>query len=270
MGDESMTVFLRQMRGYPLLTAGEELELARRIERGDLDAKTRMINSNLRLVVSHARRYDNLSDLRLGDLVQEGVVGLIRAVEKFDWRRGYRFSTYATRWIQQAIQRSLIARGRTIRLPDSVAQLERRLSRAERGLAAELGREPTLGELAGEVGAPVAQIEQLHASTRGLVRLDEQLSEAGASRAELLPSDEEPLEEEVLGRVAREAVRRTVSTLPARQRSVIELRFGLAGTEPLPLAQVGRRLGISEGTASRIEREALAGLAREGELSRAA
>ncbi|GAC1492130.1 MAG: hypothetical protein NVS1B9_13600 [Solirubrobacteraceae bacterium] len=190
----------------------------------------------------------------------------VGAVEKFDWRLGYRFSTYATRWIQQAIQRAMIARGRPIRLPDSVAQLERRLSRAERALSAELGREPSLDELADEVDAPAAEIEQLYASTRGVVRLDEQLGDAGVTRAQLLPSDEPPLEELVLDGAAREQVRRTVGLLPARQRSVIELRFGLAGCAPRALSPGGRRLGISEGTASRIEREALAGLAREPEL----
>src|SRR5215212_8494396 len=145
---DALQLFLNEAGRYPLLTPDEEVELAKRIERGDLEAKDRMVNSNLRLVVSIARKYQGVGQLCLLDLIQEGMLGLIRAAEKFDWRKGFRFSTYATLWIRQAIQRGLADRGRTIRLPVNVAQRERRLATAERRLAAELAREPTAEELA--------------------------------------------------------------------------------------------------------------------------
>src|SRR5919206_459 len=156
---DSLQLFFNAARKYPLLTAAEEVELAQRIEKGDVDAKDRMINSNLRLVVSVARKYQG-HGLSLGDLVQEGMLGLIRATEKFDWRRGFKFSTYATLWIRQAIQRGLENSSRTIRLPVHVAQRSRKVGRVERELSVRLGREPTISELAEETGLTIEQVEE--------------------------------------------------------------------------------------------------------------
>ncbi|MEA2471984.1 MAG: polymerase primary sigma factor, partial [Thermoleophilaceae bacterium] len=154
---DSLQLFFNAARKYPLLTAAQEIELAKRIEKGDMDAKDRMINSNLRLVVSVARKYQG-HGLTLGDLVQEGMLGLIRAAEKFDWRRGFKFSTYATLWIRQSIQRGLENSSRTIRLPVHIAQRERKINRTERELATKLGREPTEDEIAEAVELPVDQV----------------------------------------------------------------------------------------------------------------
>src|SRR5919199_2965485 len=156
---DALQLFLNEAGRYPLLTPAEEVELAKRVERGDLAAKERMINSNLRLVVSIARKYQNVGELSLLDLIQEGMLGLIRAVEKFDWRKGFRFSTYATLWVRQAIGRALDERGRTIRLPINVAQRERRIANSERELSTRLGRAPTIDELAEHAHLRPDQIE---------------------------------------------------------------------------------------------------------------
>src|SRR5256714_2199235 len=166
---DSLQLFFNAARKYPLLTAAEEVELAQRIEKGNVDAKDRMINSNLRLVVSVARKYQG-HGLSLGDLVQEGMLGLIRATEKFDWRRGFKFSTYATLWIRQAIQRGLENSSRTIRLPVHIAQRERKINRTERELATKLGREPTEEELAEAVGLPIDQVNEIPKAARPLTK----------------------------------------------------------------------------------------------------
>src|SRR5204862_6079618 len=168
---DSLQLLLREAGRYPLLKPSEEIELAKRIERGDLDAKERMINSNLRLVVANARRYQG-QGLALGDLIQEGMLGLIRAVEKFDWRRGYRFSTYATLWIRQAMQRGLENSGRTIRLPVHVEQRARKVARIERELTTRLGREPTEEEIAEEAELTLEQIIEVKSASRSVTSLD--------------------------------------------------------------------------------------------------
>src|SRR5205085_4763117 len=170
---ESVDQLLAHSRRYPLLTPAQEIELAQRIERGDLHAKEILVNSNLRLVASNARRYQN-QGLPLADLVQEGMLGLIRASEKFDWRKGFRFSTYATLWIRQAIQRGLENSGRTIRLPVHVAQRSRKVGRVERELSVRLGREPTISELAHETGLTIEQVEEVRHQRAALVSLDQQ------------------------------------------------------------------------------------------------
>src|SRR5919197_3418466 len=157
---DALQLFLNEVRRHPLLTADEEVELAKRVERGDMEAKERMINSNLRLVVSLAKKYQG-HDLPLLDLIQEGILGLIRAAEKFDWRKGYKFSTYATFWIRQAIQRGIANRPRTIRIPVHIGQRERKIARVERELAAKLERQPTDEEISAESGVPVAQVEEI-------------------------------------------------------------------------------------------------------------
>jgi RNA polymerase primary sigma factor len=255
--------------GHRLLTASEEKRLARRVERGDLGAKETMINANLRLVVSIARRYQGAGDLDFEELVQEGVFGLIRAVEKFDWRRGFRFSTYATLWIRQSIQRGLNARGRPIRLPAVEAQRERRLNAVERSLAARLGREPTTDELADAAAEPPAEVLRLKAAGRAMASLDRPVDDdAGTELGDLLPSQAPAPDELAESHDRVETIRSTLAGLPSTARAVIDLRFGLAGdTEPLPLTTTAARLGLSTATVRRIEREALASLAGDSRLA---
>ncbi len=189
MTENSLDLFLRAARQHPLLTAEEEIELAKRIERGDLAAKERMINSNLRLVVSQARRYQG-HGLPMEDLVQEGMLGLIRAVEKFDWRRGFKFSTYGTLWIRQALQRGLQNHGRTIRLPVHVAQRQTKVRKVESELSTKLGREPTDEEIAAEAKLDVEEVAELRELTRGLTSLDQPVGEDGETAfGDLLASD---------------------------------------------------------------------------------
>ena len=265
---DALQLFLNEAAHYPLLAPEEEIELAKRIERGDMGAKERMINSNLRLVVSIARKYQGVGDLCLLDLIQEGVLGLIRAVEKFDWRKGFRFSTYATLWIRQAIQRGLADRGRMIRLPVNVAQRERKIATVERQLAARLGREPTAEEVAEAAELPVDQVAELQDVARTVTSLDVPVGdEEDTALGSLLPSDTASPDEEVQIDLAEEVVRRTVEELPERERDVIKLRFGLDGDrEPLPLTQVGQRVGVSAETVREIEKRALAHLGLRREL----
>jgi RNA polymerase primary sigma factor len=265
---DALQLFLNEAARYPLLRPEEEIELAKRVERGDLEAKDRMVNSNLRLVVSIARRYQGVGDLCLLDLIQEGVLGLIRAVEKFDWRKGFRFSTYATLWIRQAIQRGLADRGRMIRLPVNVAQRERKIATVERQLSTQLGRAPSPDEIAEAAELPVAQVEELQDVARTVTSLDVPVGdEEDTALGSLLPSDTATPEEEVQIDLAEEVVRRTVEELPERERDVIKLRFGLNGDrEPLPLTQVGQRVGVSAETVREIEKRALSHLALRREL----
>ena len=168
---DALQLFFREVRRHPLLTKEEEVDLAQRLERGDLEAKERLVNSNLRLVVSNARRYQN-QGLGLLDLIQEGTLGLIRAAEKFDWRRGYKFSTYATFWIRQALQRALDSKSRTIRLPVDLAQRERKIARAQRELTAELGREPTDDEVAARAELSLEEIKRIRDAARTVTSLE--------------------------------------------------------------------------------------------------
>ncbi|GAC1319156.1 MAG: hypothetical protein NVSMB25_09510 [Thermoleophilaceae bacterium] len=264
---DSLQLFFNAARRYPLLTAVEEIELAKRIEKGDMSAKDKMINSNLRLVVSVARKYQG-HGLSLGDLVQEGMLGLIRAAEKFDWRRGFKFSTYATLWIRQSIQRGLENSSRTIRLPVHIAQRERKINRAERELATKLGREPTEDEIAEAVELPVDQVIEIRKAARPLTSLDQPIGEDGeTSFGDLITSEQPAVEDEVVADAGTSAVQQAVSRLPERERNVVELRFGLGGEEPTPLRETGRRLGISAERVRQIEEEALERLAESGELS---
>jgi RNA polymerase primary sigma factor len=263
---DSLELFLRRARLHPLLTAQEEIELAKRIERGDLEAKERMINANLRLVVSQARRYQG-HGLPMEDLVQEGMLGLIRAVEKFDWRRGFKFSTYGTLWIRQAIQRGLQNHGRTIRVPVHVSQRQVKVRKVESELSTKLGREPTDEEIAAVSELPLEEIAELRELSRAMTSLDQPVSEDGETAlGDLLASDRpEPLEEVAVNerdQRVNEAVRR----LPAAEQSVIRLRFGLAGEEPRTLRQAGSELGITAERARQLEEQGLRRLAATGEL----
>jgi RNA polymerase primary sigma factor len=263
---DAMDLFLRELRRHPLLTAAEEVELAKRIERGDLDAKERMINSNLRLVVSIAKRYRG-SDVALLDLIQEGVLGLIRAVEKFDWRRGYKLSTYATFWISQAMQRAVGNTSRTIRVPIHLGQRERVLSRAQNALAARLGRAPTDQELVEEAGLTLAELHDLRSLARTVTSLDRPLGEEGeVTLGELLPGAGPEPSEEVSLDLSMAALQSALVGLPDAQRHVIELHYGLGDEKPLTLREIGRRLGLSREAVGQLEKEALQRLAMEREL----
>jgi len=265
-GTDSLELFLRQARVHPLLTAAEEIELAKRIERGDLEAKERMINSNLRLVVSQARRYQG-HGLELGDLIQEGMLGLIRAVEKFDWRRGFKFSTYGTLWIRQAIQRGLQNHGRTIRVPVHVAQRQVKVRKVESELSVKLSREPTDEEIAAVAEIPVDEVSELRELSRGLASLDQPVSEDGETAfGDLLASDRPEPVEEVSTTEREQRVNDIVEQLPESERNVIKLRFGLAGEEPLTLKQTGTELGLSIERTRQLEEQGLRRMARIPEL----
>jgi RNA polymerase primary sigma factor len=263
---DSLELFFRQARAHSLLTAAEEIELAKRIERGDLDAKARMINANLRLVVSQARRYQG-HGLPIEDLVQEGMLGLIRAVEKFDWRKGFKFSTYGTLWIRQAIQRGLQNSGRTIRLPVNVAQREVKVRKVEAELSVRLGRQPTDEEVAEAAELAVAQVAEIHDLSRSLASLDEAVTDDGdAALGDLLPSDRPDPSDEVADRIRDQQVAEVVARLPEPERDVISLRFGLGGDEPRTIRQTGNALGITLAEATALEARALRRLADSAEL----
>ena len=263
---DALQLFLNELGRHPLLTADEEVELKRRIERGDLAAKERMINSNLRLVVSNARRYQN-QGLPLLDLIQEGTLGLMRAVEKFDWRKGFKFSTYATFWIRQAMQRAIETRARTIRLPTTLAQQERRIGRAERELAARLAREPTLYEVAAEARLEPEQVAFVRDAPRTVTSLDKPVGEeADATLGELLPSEDPDPREEATVALGTDALHRAIGRLPEPEQAVVRLRYGINGDEPHPLTQVGRRLELSPEEVKEIEERALVRLAENREI----
>jgi RNA polymerase primary sigma factor len=263
---DALQLFLNELRRFPLLSAGEEVELAKRIEQGDLGAKERMIQSNLRLVVSIAKKYQG-QELSLLDLIQEGIFGLIRAAEKFDYRKGFKFSTYATFWIRQAIQRGLANKARTIRIPVHIGQRERKIVRAQRDLGAKLGREPTDEEIAAEAELPVAHVEEVRAAARAVTSLDRTVGDEGDTAfGDLLPSEGPELEEEIEVSLAKETLRRTVSELPEPERNVIRLRYGIDGGEPNPLRETGRRLGLSAERVRQLESRALKLLATRREI----
>jgi RNA polymerase primary sigma factor len=263
---DAMALFLQEVRRHPLLTREEEVELAKRIEKGDLRAKEQLVNSNLRLVISNARKYQG-HDLPLLDLIQEGILGLIRAAEKFDWRKGYKFSTYATFWIRQALQRALDNRSRTIRIPVHLGQRERRIARAQRELAARLGREPTEEEVAEAAEISVRDVREARDAARVVTSLDRPVGEEEETPfGALLASDEKGPEEEVDISLRDDALRRALARLPEPEREVVKLRYGINGDDPTPLSETGRRLGISQDAVRRLERKALTELAQSREL----
>ncbi len=252
---------------HPLLSAAEEVELSKRIETGDLAAKERMINANLRLVISIARKYQG-QGLPLGDLIQEGMLGLIRAVEKFDWRKGFKFSTYGTLWIRQAIGRGLANSSRTVRLPVHIASQARKIRDAERELAARLEREPTAEELSELVGLTPAEIEDIRAADRTPTSLDRGVGDAEeTSLGDLIADDSATPSQEVERDQGDSTVRQVVGGLPSPERDVLTLRYGLGGTEAVALRETGRRLGLSAERVRQIEDRALRKLADDGELA---
>jgi len=263
---DTLQLFLNEIGRHRLLTPDEEIDLARRIERGDLAAKERMINANLRLVVSIAKKYQG-SELTLLDLIQEGILGLIRAVEKFDWRRGYRFSTYATWWIRQAVERGMDAKARTIKLPINLVRAQRKVARAENALSVKLDRAPTDGEVAAEAQISVEDLHALRDAARTVTSLDRPLGEEDdASFGDLLPADAPGPEDEVHISLREQALRHALNELPERERTVVALRYGIDGGEPTPLREIGRRLGITPERVRQIESKALGRLGRMREL----
>ena len=257
--DPGFAGFLAEMARVPLLTATEERRLALRVERGDLAAKQRMIEANLRLVVHIARAYQRADHgLSLPDLVQEGTFGLVRAVEKFDPRLGHRFSTYATIWIRQSISRSITNMGRPIRLPASIDQRLQALRRAERELAAELGREPTSAEAAAKLGWAEMEVRDLRLADRRVVSLSQPLDADGDGElGDLLPDDAPSPFEQVQASLLGDEVRELLAQLHPRERALLELRYGLNGTEPVTRSEAARRLGIRRRDAVRLEDLAL-------------
>jgi RNA polymerase primary sigma factor len=264
---DSFQLFLNQAARYPLLTAQEEIELAQRIERGDLEAKERLINSNVRLALSNARRYQGLG-LPMQDLVQESMLGLIRAAEKFDWRRGYKFSTYATLWIRQAIQRGLDNTGRAVRVPAHVAQRQRNVNRVAAELTGKLDREPTDEEIAAVARLPVNEVMAVRDLTRVATSLDAPVTEDGdATLGELRADEAPPVEDEIADRQRERTVEEALSKLPETERRVIQLRFGTGDQPVATLREVGRELGVTQQRASQLEEKALRRLAADGSLA---
>ena len=263
---DSLQLFLNEAGRYPLLTAAEEVELAKLVERGDQAAKDRMINSNLRLVVSIAKRYQG-HGLSLLDLIQEGVIGLIRAVEKFDWRRGYKFSTYATWWIRQAVQRGVANKSRTIRIPVHIAEREQRIGRAERELVAKLGRPPTDEEISETAKISMKHLHEVRQAARAVTSLDKPLGDDNdASIGDLVGAAEDGVEEEVEISLTEKTLHQALADIPERERNVLKLRYGLAGEEPRSLEEIGRRLGLTRERVRQIEARALERLAVQREI----
>jgi RNA polymerase primary sigma factor len=261
--EDSLQLFFNEARRHPLLTAEDEIELAKRIERGDLAAKERMINANLRLVISVARKYQG-QGLPLSDLIQEGMLGLIRAVEKFDWRKGFKFSTYGTLWIRQAIGRGLANSGRTVRLPVHIVARARKISDAERKLAVQLGRQPTEEEIAEFVDLPVDEVADIRRADRGPTSLDQGVGEDGETAlGDLIAGEGPTVEEEVVSNLEDDRLREAVETLPDVERDIITLRFGLDREEPHALRETGRRLGLSSERVRQLEDRALRRLAQD-------
>ncbi len=264
---DALQLFLNEAGRWPLLTKEEEVELAKLIERGDEEAKERMINSNLRLVVSIAKRYQG-HGLSLLDLIQEGIIGLMRAVEKFDWRRGFKFSTYATWWIRQAVQRGVANKSRTIRLPVHIADREQKMARAERVLAPRLGRQPTEEEIAEQAKLPLKQVREVRQAARAITSLDKPLGTDNEGRlGDLVASEESEPEEELTVSLEEDVLRRAVAQLPEREREVVKRRYGLNGDrDPASLEAIGRELGLTRERVRQIEARALEQLAVNREI----
>jgi RNA polymerase primary sigma factor len=264
---DALQLFLREAGRHALLTAAQEVELSKRFERGDMSAKNEMIQANLRLVVSIAKSYRN-QGLPFLDLIQEGTLGLIRAVEKFDWRRGYKFSTYATWWIRQAVARALADKGRTIRIPVHVVERLQKLNRAERTLWPQLGRQPTLEELAEEANIPVEQAYEVQAAAHASRSLDQPVGEdEDAVLGDFVPG-EGPLPEDEVERALRgEALATALGALTDREKQVIVLRYGLGGADPMTLEQIGRTLDLTRERVRQLELHALHRLAEMHEMA---
>jgi RNA polymerase primary sigma factor len=261
----ALDIFLKDLRRIPLLSAREEIQLAMRVERGDIEAKQRLIEANLRLVVSIAKRYRGLG-LPFLDIIQEGTLGVVRAAEKFDYRMGFRFSTYATAWIRQAITRALADKGRAVRIPANVVAKLNAIARAERLLQHTLGREPRVDEIAAATAISIDQVEAIWRAKQVPVSLQQPVGDGeddGTELGELIADDRTPspyaCAEE---RMTRQTLRLAMGTLNERERRILELRYGLAGTPPCTAAEVGRLLNVSRQRICQIEAASLDKLGR--------
>src|ERR1700751_3421208 len=255
---DALQLFLKDIGKVELLTAAEEVELAKRIECGDHRAKQEMVEANLRLVVSIAKRYRN-QGLPFLDLIQEGTIGLVRAAEKFDWRKGYKFSTYATWWIRQAIARALADKARTIRMPVHVVEKLNKIMRTERKLRAERGREPTNEEIALDLDMTVEEVETIRGTSQTPVSLEKPVGDEEESEFGPLITDENvPLPDEVADEAMRkESLAKCLGALSYRERRVLELRYGLNGEQPCTLDEVGRAFQVTRERIRQIENQGL-------------
>jgi RNA polymerase primary sigma factor len=255
---DALQLFLKDIGKVELLTAAEEVELAKRIERGDHRAKQEMVEANLRLVVSIAKRYRN-QGLPFLDLIQEGTIGLVRAAEKFDWRKGYKFSTYATWWIRQAVARALADKGRTIRMPVHVVEKLNKIVRSERKLRGELSREPSPAEIAKDVDLPLEEVEQILRTSQAPVSLEKPVGDEEESEfGHFLTDENAPLPDEAADVTLRqELLRDILGTLSHRERRVLELRYGLGGEQPCTLDEVGRAFNVTRERIRQIENQSL-------------
>jgi RNA polymerase primary sigma factor len=258
MTTDSLQLFLKDIGKVRLLTAQEEVDLAKRIERGDLDAKQKMVESNLRLVVSIAKNYRN-QGLPFLDLIQEGTLGLVRAAEKFDYRKGFKFSTYATWWIRQAIARALADKARTIRIPVHVVEKLNKIGRAERKLVTELGREPTADEIAEVTGIDPEEVDSIKRSAQAPVSLEKPVGDEEESEFGQFIADEraESPYERAAEILTKEALREALENLSYRERRVLELRYGLGGEHPRTLDEVGRTFNVTRERIRQIENQSL-------------
>jgi RNA polymerase primary sigma factor len=255
---DALQLFLKDIGKVPLLTAAQEVELAKRIERGEHAAKQAMVEANLRLVVSIAKRYRN-QGLPFLDLIQEGTIGLVRAAEKFDWRKGFKFSTYATWWIRQAVARAIADKGRTIRMPVHVVEKLNKINRSERKLRGELAREPTALEIAVDLGLTVEEVEQIKRSAQTPVSLEKPVGDEEESEfGHFLTDESEPLPEEAAEvSLRRDALRAILDALSPRERQVLEMRYGLDGRQPRTLDEVGRAFNVTRERIRQIENQSL-------------
>ena len=255
---DTLQLFLKDIGRVPLLTAAQEVGLAKRIERGEHAAKQAMVEANLRLVVSIAKRYRN-QGLPFLDLIQEGTIGLVRAAEKFDYRKGFKFSTYATWWIRQAVARAIADKGRTIRMPVHVVEKLNKIHRSERKLRAELAREPTAAEIARDLELSVDEVEQIRRSAQTPVSLEKPVGDEEESEfGHFLTDESAPLPDEVAeAALRREALRAILGALSQRERRVLELRYGLDGQQPRTLDEVGRTFNVTRERIRQIEHQSL-------------
>jgi RNA polymerase primary sigma factor len=255
---DSLQLFLKDIGKVDLLTAAQEVELAKRIERGEHRAKQEMVEANLRLVVSIAKKYRN-QGLPFLDLIQEGTIGLVRAAEKFDHRKGFKFSTYATWWIRQAVARALADKARTIRMPVHIVEKLNKIVRSERKLRAELGREPFSFEIARDVELTCDEVEQIRRSSQAPVSLEKPVGDEEESEfGHFLTDETEPLPEEVAEvEMRKEALGRVLGTLSARERRVLEMRYGLNGEHPRTLDEVGKTFNVTRERIRQIENQSL-------------